>query len=256
MIITASTLLLQKKLFQGVVGMFIGILGALLFLSGLAVLLITFVQKIMKKPQLLPKKISLSMVAIGIVLFFVGVAGSGREDVKSDSSSEASSQSEKIESQVAVESGSESSSQPEKLESQVAVESEAESTEPEVMTAADWVKIHENENIDTIIADYNSLVDEAIKSEVDEQIANKNTTMFGKTVVVTGTAIEFYEGYDGFDKGSFIVLTDAGNRVRVAARTPNEALDIGERVEVKGLLAMWLSHSEEYYVREASMSIK
>ena len=55
--------------------MFIGILGALLFLSGLAVLLITFVQKIMKKPQLLPKKISLSMVAIGIILFFVGVTG-------------------------------------------------------------------------------------------------------------------------------------------------------------------------------------
>ena len=86
--------------------MFIGILGALLFLSGLAVLLITFVQKIMKKPQLLPKKISLSMVAIGIVLFFVGVIRSGGEDVKSDSSSEASSQSEKIESQAAVESES------------------------------------------------------------------------------------------------------------------------------------------------------
>ena len=234
--------------------MFIGILGALLFLSGLAVLLITFVQKIMKKPQLLPKKISLSMVAIGIVLFFVGVIRSGGEDVKSDSSSEASSQSEKIESQAAVES--ESSSQPEKIESQVAVESEAESTEPEVMTAADWVKTHENENIDTIIADYNSLADETIKSEVDEQIANKDSTMFGKTVVVTGTAIEFYKGYDGFDKGSFIVMTDAGNRIRIAARTPNEALDIGEKVEVKGLLAMSLSQSEEYYIREASVFIK
>ena len=236
--------------------MFIGILGALLFLSGLAVLLITFVQKIMKTPQLLPKKISLSMIAIGVVLFFVGVVGSEGEDAKSDSSSEASSQSEKIESQVAVDSESEASSQPEKIESQVSIESESESTAPEIMTAADWVKTHENENIDIIIADYNSLADETLKSEVDEQIANKNTTMFGKTIEVTGTAIEFYEGYDGFDKGSFIVMTDAGNRVRIAARTPNEALDIGERVEVTGSLAMSLSQSEEYYVREASVFIK
>ena len=236
--------------------MFIGILGALLFLSGLAVLLITFVQKIMKKPQLLPKKIPLSMVAIGVVLFFVGIVGSEGEDVKSDSSAEASSQSEEIESQVAVESESESSSQPENIESQATIESEPESTVSEILTAADWVKTHENENIDAIIADYNALTDETLKSEVDEQIADKDSTMFGKTVVVTGTAIEFYEGYDGFDKGSFIVLTDAGNRVRVAARTPNEALDIGERVEVNGLLAMWLSHSEEYYVREASVFIK
>lgn len=253
--ITASALLLQKKIFQGVVGMFIGILGALIFLSGLAVLLITFVQKIMRTPQLLPKKISLSMIAIGVVLFFVGVVGSEGPDVKSDSSSEASSQSENIESQIAVESESESSL-PEKIESQVAVESESESIAPQVMTATDWVKTHENENIDAIIADYNALTDETLKSEVDEQIADKDSTMFGKTVVVTGTAIEFYEGYDGFDKGSFIVLTDAGNRVRVAARTPNEALDIGEIVKVKGLLAMWLSHSEEYYVREASVFIK
>ena len=50
-------------------------------------------------------------------------------------------------------------------------------------------------------------------------------------------------------------MTDGGSRVRVAAKSPNEALDIGEKVEVKGLLAMPLL-SEDMLVREASVYIQ
>ena len=129
------------------------------------------------------------------------------------------------------------------------------SSEIEVMTAADFVDDHEGENIDMIIADFNALTDEAMKTQLNEQIADSDTTMFGKKVEVTGTAVEFVEGSDGMSKGSFIVLTDGGNRVRIAARTPNEALDIDEKVEVTGLLGMPLQ-SDDILVREASVYIQ
>lgn len=129
------------------------------------------------------------------------------------------------------------------------------SSEIEVMTAADFVDEHEGENIDMIIADFNALTDEAMKTQLNEQIADSDTTMFGKKVEVNGTAVEFVEGSDGMSKGSFIVMTDGGNRVRIAARTPNEALDINEKVEVTGLLGMPLQ-SDDILVREASVYIQ
>lgn len=129
------------------------------------------------------------------------------------------------------------------------------SSEIEVMTAADFVDEHEGENIDMIIADFNALTDEAMKTQLNEQIADSDTTMFGKKVEVTGTAVEFVEGSDGMSKGSFIVMTDGGNRVRIAARTPNEALDIDEKVEVTGLLGMPIQ-SDDILVREASVYIQ
>ena len=130
-----------------------------------------------------------------------------------------------------------------------------ESSEPEAITAADFVKDHKRENIDTIIADFNELTDENVKAQLNEQVADSDTSLFGKAVEVTGTAVEFVEGADGMSKGSFIVMTDGGSHVRVAAKSPNEALDIGEKVEVKGLLAMPLL-SEDMLVREASVYIQ
>ena len=130
-----------------------------------------------------------------------------------------------------------------------------ESSEPEAITAAGFVKDHKRENIDTIIAGFNALTDETVKAQLNEQVADSDTSLFGKAVEVTGTAVEFVEGADGMSKGSFIVMTDGGSRVRIAAKSPNEALDIGEKVEVKGLLATPLL-SEDMLVREASVYIQ
>ena len=148
--------------------------------------------------------------------------------------------------------GSDSEEQAAKTAAETAL---VESLEPEAITAADFVKDHKRENIDTIIADFNELTDENVKAQLNEQVADSDTSLFGKAVEVTGTAVEFVEGADGMSKGSFIVMTDGGSRVRVAAKSPNEALDIGEKVEVKGLLAMPLL-SEDMLVREASVYIQ
>jgi len=129
------------------------------------------------------------------------------------------------------------------------------SSEPEVMTAEDWVSDHTGENIDTILADWSALTDETLKAQVDEQIADSDTTIYDKRVEVTGTAVEFLEGANGFDKSSILVATDGGNQVRVAARIPNDALDIGEKVEVTGTLALPLGGGE-LYVREATIMIQ
>lgn len=68
--------------------MFIGILGALLFVGGSGILILGFVQQLMKKPLVLPKKISASIVAVGIVLFFVGaLSGSDTEAKNSNDNS-------------------------------------------------------------------------------------------------------------------------------------------------------------------------
>ena len=148
--------------------------------------------------------------------------------------------------------GSDSEEQATKTAAETAL---VESLEPEAITAADFVKDHKRENIDTIIADFNELTDENVKAQLNEQVADSDTSLFGKAVEVTGTAVEFVEGADAMSKGSFIVMTDGGSRVRVAAKSPNEALDIGEKVEVKGLLAMPLL-SEDMLVREASVYIQ
>lgn len=152
--------------------------------------------------------------------------------------------------------GSDSEKEPtESIVESSLVESLESSSEIEVMAASDFVDDHKGENIDMIIADFSVLTDEALKTQLNEQVEDSDTTMFGKKVEVTGTAVEFLEGANGMSKGSFIVMTDGGNRVRVAARTPNEALDIGEKVEVKGTLAMPLM-SADMLVREASVYIQ
>lgn len=206
--------------------MLLGILGILLFLISVAWLFISlFKRKGVKQP--------LIALVIGFVLFIVGVSidtdddeSTGKEAVTSESSTES------------------------KKNDDVTEESKKEPT------AKEWVKDHKGENIDLIISDFNTIDDEPLKEELIQPVADSNTTMFDKKVEVTGIAIEFVEGSDGFDKGSFIVETNDGNNVRIAAKTPNEALDIGEKVEVKGVLATPLNSSEEYLVREASVYIQ
>lgn len=79
--------------------MFVGILGALLFVGGLGILILSFVQQLMKKPLLLPKKISASIAAVGIVLFFVGALDGS--DTEAKNSSDTSAQTEAAASESA-----------------------------------------------------------------------------------------------------------------------------------------------------------
>lgn len=79
--------------------MFVGILGALLFVGGLGILILGFVQQLMKKPLLLPKKISASIAAVGIVLFFVGALSGS--DTEAKNSNDNSSQTEAAASESA-----------------------------------------------------------------------------------------------------------------------------------------------------------
>lgn len=167
-----------------------------------------------------------------IALVFIGAVGSLGKDENEET----------VVAEPAVESVSES----------IAVES---SVEPEVMTAADWVDDYEGENIDKILADWSALTDETMKAQLDEQIADSDTTIYGKRVEVTGTAVEFLEGANGFDKSSILIATDGGNTVRIAARTPNDALDIGEKVKATGTIALPLGGSE-LFVREAVVFIQ
>ena len=90
--------------------------------------------------------------------------------------------------------GSDSEEQATKTAAETAL---VESSEPEAITAADFVKDHKRENIDTIIADFNELTDENVKAQLNEQVADSDTSLFGKAVEVTGTAVEFVEGADG-----------------------------------------------------------
>lgn len=133
---------------------------------------------------------------------------------------------------------------------------EESSDSSEAVTAVDWVKEHEGENIDKVIADFEALTDEKMKEEIGTQVAGEETSFFGKKVVVTGKATEFVEGSEGNTKGSFMVETDAGNNVRISASNPNDALDIGEKVEATGSLAIPLGKTTNYFVREASVYIQ
>lgn len=119
-----------------------------------------------------------------------------------------------------------------------------------------WVKNHENKNIDQVIQDYQNVEDDKFADQLTAQVANKKTSMYRKNVVATGFADEFYEGYRGFSKGSFYMTTDDGNKVRVSAKRSNEALDLGEKVEVTGKITSPLSKNDEYFLRDASVYIK
>lgn len=60
--------------------MFLGIVGFLLFIAGLGVLILGFVQQVMKKPLLVDRKNSIIITVVGIFLFFVGaLSGSDAE---------------------------------------------------------------------------------------------------------------------------------------------------------------------------------
>lgn len=123
------------------------------------------------------------------------------------------------------------------------------------MTPEKWVSENKNKNIDDILTSYN-LLDDQIKEKVSEQVADSNYSIFDKKVKITGKATEFVEGYNGYSKGSFIVETEAGNLIRISAKKPNEALDLGEQVEITGLLAGSLSNTETLVIRDASVYIK
>jgi len=72
--------------------MFLGIVGALLFLVGTGVLILGFIQQLLKKPLLLPKKISAAVATVGVVLFFVGALSGS--DAEAENSSETTAQAE------------------------------------------------------------------------------------------------------------------------------------------------------------------
>lgn len=175
-----------------------------------------------------------SIAVIGLAGFVLGACSSGDDE----GSASSISQEQSIEETSSV------------VEEQVSEETVEE------ITAEDFVKEHKRANIDEVIADFNALTDENMKQQLTESVADSKSTMFGQTVVVTGTAVEWHEGAEGMSKGSFIVETDGGNRVRIHAKSPNEALDIGEKVEVKnGTLATPLN-SDDILVRDASVYIQ
>lgn len=89
----------KKQLTLEGFNMFVGILGALLFVGGLSILILGFVQQLMKKPLLLPKKISASIAAVGIILFFVGALDGS--DTEAKNSSDTSAQTEAAASESA-----------------------------------------------------------------------------------------------------------------------------------------------------------
>ncbi len=121
--------------------------------------------------------------------------------------------------------------------------------------ATNFVDKYEGKNIDDIYKAYKDLSDDN-KKMVTEFVNEKDSTLFGKEVIVTGTVVEWYEGQNGFDKSSFYVLTDNNLLVRVSSKGPNPALDLTEKVELYALLASPLDDIEKIYVRDASVYIK
>jgi len=225
--------------------MLLGILGILLFLVSVVWLVVSLIsRKGAKKP--------LISIVTGLVFFIIGIATSTDAEENTESDTTISEQVTTSENDIVVEESAKEENNEIDTESK---EKETAATEKE-LTAKEWVKSQKNKNIDLVIKEYNLLKSEDIKNEVNEQAKDKETTMFGKDIEITGTAIEFLEGSNGFDKSSFIVETNDGNKVRISAKTPNEALDVGEKVEIKGSLASSLDNSDEYYVREASVYIK
>lgn len=141
-------------------------------------------------------------------------------------------------------------------ETETTEDTATETEETEEVTAEYFVESHKRDNLDNILSDYNALTDESIKETLAQPIADSSETLFGKEVVVHGKVLEWHEGSEGLSKGSFIVETDAGNRVRINAKSPNEALDLNETVElVNGTLASPIN-AEELYVREVSVYIE
>ncbi|RFE01121.1 hypothetical protein [Streptococcus parauberis] len=124
------------------------------------------------------------------------------------------------------------------------------------ITAKEFVSEHENKNIDSIISDFNNIKDSKIKKQLTAAVANKDTSLFGKETIVKGKVIEWANGNDALSKGSFIVETKGGNKIRISAKSPNDALDLGENVEVLyGTIATPIN-GEDILVREASVYIK
>ena len=227
-----------------------------------------FIQKV---PDIKKMIASIALTIVSLILIAINVFGSDSSSEnttteytppKSTATAELKTSSVKnSEEQAKQESEEQESTSPEpepepKPEPEPASEPASEPTpEPELVSAVTWVEEHENGNIDTVISDFNLLTDDSLKSQLGERLTMTDTTMWEKTVELKGTVVEFVEGSRGYTKGSFVMVTDDGNTVRIAAPIPNEGVDIGEKVEVKGSFATSLGQSSEYYVREASVYI-
>lgn len=219
-----------------------------------------FIQKV---PDIKKMIASIALTIVSLILIVINVFGSDSSSEnrtteytppKSTATAELKTSSVKTsEEQAKQESEEQESTSPEPASEQA---SEPEPTpEPELVSAVTWVEEHENGNIDTVISDFNLLTDDSLKSQLGERLTKTDTTMWEKTVELIGTVVEFVEGSRGYTKGSFVMVTDGGNTVRIAAPIPNEDIDIGEKIEVKGAFATSLGQSSEYYVREASVDI-
>lgn len=219
-----------------------------------------FIQKV---PDIKKLIASIALTVVSLILIIINVFGSDSSSEntttkytppKSTAIAELKTSSVKnSELQAKQESGEQESKSPEDTSEHASVPVSEQAPEPELVSAVTWVEEHENGNIDTVIADFNLLTDDSIKIQLGEIITKTDTTMWEKTVWLKGTVVEFVEGYRGYSKGSFVMVTDGGNTVRIAALIPNEDVDIGEKVEVKGLFATSLGQSSENFVREASV---
>lgn len=126
----------------------------------------------------------------------------------------------------------------------------------ESISSEKWVKQHTGKDFDKIIADFNTLKEETQKNEINAQVADDKKSMFGKKVNAVGEVTEFLEGFNGLDGSSFMMTTQSDNKVRVSLKNANNALDVGETVEVNGLLASPLTNPENFFIREATGYIK
>ncbi|WP_277630358.1 hypothetical protein [Atopococcus tabaci] len=132
------------------------------------------------------------------------------------------------------------------------VESEPES---ETFTAEDWVNENKRENIEVVIENFEAIENQEVKNKVNEQVADSDETLFGNEVVATGTVTEFYEGNDGITSASFYMVTENEIVVRVSAQRAREDLEVGDKVEVTGLIASPIDE-DVIYLREASVMIR
>lgn len=123
-----------------------------------------------------------------------------------------------------------------------------------------WVKEHTHSDLDSIIDDYNAIEDISIKERISERVAGSDTTMFDKSVTVTGVVDEFVEGKNGFSKASFMMTSENGHKIRISAKGKgNDALDIGKIAVITGKIIYPLLTStgeSEYFIREAHVTIK
>lgn len=126
---------------------------------------------------------------------------------------------------------------------------------PEQKLAVDFVNENKSKNIDEVIANYSGVESDA-KKLIDENILDKETSLFMKKIKASGKVVEFVKGNDGYNKGSFIMITDGGHKIKVHADPINEALDLTEKVEIEGKLASPISNLDNLFIRDSLVIIK